>query len=75
MRKTIVSTGDENVPTVFPGWGDVGPVTALGLAQAQLEAVKVELQDTQEKLREALRVAAATAVELDYMKAILLERS
>lgn len=68
MPKTTVFSGERDVPEMHPVWGDVGPVTALGLAQAQLAAARAELQDVQEKLHKARRVATVVAAELDLLK-------
>jgi hypothetical protein len=68
MRKTIVSTGDKNVPTVYPGWGDVGPVTALGKAEKELESTQWELLLVRETLKKSRDLITELQAEIELLK-------
>jgi hypothetical protein len=68
MSKSTVSAGDGDVPDMHPVWGDVGPVTALGKTEKELNRTKWELLLVQETLKKSRELIAELEVEVEMLK-------
>jgi len=68
MSKSTVSAGDNDVPEMHPVWGDVGPVTALGKTEKELNRTKWELLLAQETLKKSRELIAELEAEVELLK-------